>query len=102
MENRLIGSERHHRQSFRKKTGFLWKKLSGRKEFKVIIETGDDKPKMRLPEPVIIEVLPLEPDHIDLFLPATSKSGTEINAVVSIRDRYDNRVSYDGPVSIEA
>ena len=90
------------RISVGKTAGFIWKKLSGRKEFKIIIETGDDKPKMRLPEPVIIEILPLEPDYIDLFLPATSKPGTEIEAVVSIRDRYDNRVSYDGPLSIEA
>ena len=40
------------------KAGFPWKKLAQRKEFKVIIEPGEGEPKMRLPEPVVINILP--------------------------------------------
>ena len=81
--------------------GFQWKVLAGRKELKVIVAPGRGEPKMRLPEPVVIRILPLEPDHIDLFLPPSCEPGSPIRATVSIRDRHDNRVSYDGPVSVE-
>jgi len=83
------------------KTGFIWKKLVGRKEFKVIIEPVGDKAKMRLPEPVRIHMRPLEADHLDLFVAGTAKKGDGVKGIVSVRDKYDNRVSYSGPVTIK-
>lgn len=81
--------------------GFHWKKLSGRKEFKVIIEPGFEAPRQRLPEPVRIDIQPLKAERGDLFLPATVKPGDPVHATISIRDRFDNRVPFDGAGHIE-
>ena len=89
------------RLSIGRKGGFVWKLLASRKEFSVIVDEGFGEPKMRLPEPVVIEVMPLEPDHIDVFLPACFDKKRPLTATVSLRDRYDNRVNHNGPVTIE-
>jgi hypothetical protein len=83
-----------------KKNGFSWKKLSGKKEFKVIIDPSDGQPKMRLPEPVVIEIMPLNPDHLEIFLPMGSNNNSEVTASISLRDKWDNRVYNDEPLQI--
>ncbi len=80
--------------------GFAWKLLSGRKEFKVIIDPGNGDPRIRLPEPVVIRILPLEPERIEILLPPTHGYQESLRAQVSIRDRYDNRVPRDGVVEL--
>jgi len=80
--------------------GFVWKKLVGRKEFKLIVEPAGGGPKMRLPEPVRIYIEALEPDHIDVYIPGTANQGETVKGVVSVRDTYDNNVHYDGPVFV--
>ena len=82
-------------------SGFPWKKLAGRKEFKVIVEPAQDQPKMRLPEPVVIEILPLDPDHLDVFLPGACRPGDRVQATVTVRDEYDNRAPHDETVSLK-
>ena len=77
---------RHH--------GFRWKKLAGRKEFKVIIETTERN--MRLPEPVVINICPLSPDHIDMFIPGSGNISDDVLGVVAIRDKFDNKIDYNG------
>lgn len=72
--------------------GFRWKKLAGRKEFKVIIEEAAALPRRRLPEPVIVMILPLEPESLEVLLPPTFREGETLDGSVTIRDRYDNRV----------
>jgi hypothetical protein len=81
--------------------GFIWKKVVGRKEFKCIIEPADDKPKMRLPEPIRINMEALEADHLDLFIPGTCNEGEILNGIVSVRDKYDNRVLATGYIKIK-
>lgn len=83
-------------------SGFTWKLLSGRKEFKVIIDPGNREPRMRLPEPVVICILPLEPERIEVILPAAHGLQEPFRAHVSIRDHYDNRVPRDGAVELTA
>ena len=80
--------------------GFQWKKLAGRKEFKVIIETPERN--MRLPEPVVINIRPLSPDHIDVFIPGSGSLSDEVPGVVSIRDKFDNKVDYNGELYLTA
>jgi hypothetical protein len=80
--------------------GFVWKKLCGRKEFTVIIRSGKDEPDRRLPAPVKVEIKPLSADHLEIFLPGTIDSGEKVEAQVSVRDRYDNRVKINGFVSL--
>lgn len=85
-----------------KTAGFPWTPLAGRKEFKVIIDVGRGEPEMRLPEPVVVRVLPREASRIDVFLPATALSSNAIRATVTVRDRFDNRVPYNGRVCLRA
>ncbi len=84
------------------KTGFNWKKLAGKKEFKVIIDPGNSKPRMRLPEPVVIRVKPLEPERLEVLLPMGRKKGVNTRALFTLRDKWDNRVPVDAPVKLKA
>ena len=80
--------------------GFRWKKLAQKKKFNVIIEPGEGEPKMRLPEPVVIHILPLKPDYLDVFLPGSAANAEEVRAVICARDRYENRVPVNGTVRV--
>ena len=80
--------------------GFPWKKLAGRKEFKVLIEPGRGEPRMRLPGPVAITILPGKPEFIELFLPGSAARGERVKAVVFVRDRFENRVPLNGKIGI--
>jgi hypothetical protein len=82
--------------------GFTWKAVAGRKQFHVVVDQGHGEPRMRLPEPVTVHMEPLEPHHLDLFLPGSAAREAPVIARVSVRDRYDNRVSWDGPLCIRA
>jgi len=75
-----------------RESGFRWHKLTGRKAFSVTIDPGHGEPRRRLPEPVVVEILPLEPDRVELLLPPTFLEGEKLEVSVSIRDRYDNPV----------
>lgn len=80
--------------------GFTWKCLAGRKEFKVLVSPSPDSSTLRLPEPVRIDVDPLEPDHLEVLLSGSARKGERLRCVVSARDKYDNRIPVDGPVAI--
>ena len=82
--------------------GFTWTPLAGRKELKVIVDVGAGEPLTRLPEPVVVRVLPLAADHVDVFLPATARRGETLRAIVTVRDRFDNRVPWDGALDVHA
>jgi len=82
--------------------GFAWTPLAGSKELKVIVDLGHGEPQMRLPEPVVVRVLPLEPDHVDVFLPGAARRGETLRAAVTVRDRFDNRAPWDGAVDVHA
>jgi len=80
--------------------GFRWTPLAGRREWKVIIARHPDEPEARLPEPVIVDVLPLEPDRLDVLVPGTAARGQVISGCVSVRDRFDNRVPLSDTATI--
>jgi len=82
--------------------GFPWKKLAGRKEFKVIIDEGPDVPKKRLPEPVVIKILPLEPAALEILVNATRRPGEKIHGTMTYRDKYDNRVRLNSALELRA
>ena len=82
--------------------GFTWTPLAGRKEFKVIVDIGHGEPVQRLPEPVVIRVLPREVERLEVLLPATGRTGDPLTATVTARDRFDNRVPCTGPVEVTA
>ncbi|MHC4872734.1 MAG: hypothetical protein ACYTFY_12905 [Planctomycetota bacterium] len=71
---------------------FDWTPLSGRKEFKVTIKDEDNTPERRLPQPIVIEILPDKISRLECTLPCTFKNENEITAQVTARDKYDNRV----------
>ncbi len=75
--------------------GICWTKLAGRKEIKTLIDPGECEPLMRLPEPLVINVLPLQPERVEILLPGTAAPGAAVRAVCSLRDRYDNLVPED-------
>lgn len=90
------------RMTIGRTAGFVWTPLAGRREFKVIVDVGGGEPTMRLPEPVLVRVGSREADHIDAFLPPTAKRGETLRATVTVRDRFDNRVPYDGPIHLQS
>lgn len=79
---------------------FRWTPLAGRREFKVVFNFGSDRPEQRLPNPVVIEVLPDRADRLEATLPATHRPGEAIAVHVTARDRGDNRVPLTGDVSV--
>lgn len=81
---------------------FEWTPLAGRREFKVVFSYTDDRPEQRLPEPVIVNILPLEAERLELTLPSTYKPGDTLRCTVTARDRFDNRVPIDETVSVSA
>jgi mycothiol synthase len=81
------------RLSIGREGGFKWTPLAGRKEMKVIVDVGQGEPLMRLPEPVVIRVLPHQADHVDVFLPGTATPGESVRATVTVRDEFDNRAA---------
>lgn len=76
--------------------GFRWKRLTGRKEFKVIIDLGHGEPRMRLPEPVRVHIRPLAPQSLEVSLPGSFRPGEALRGSIRVRDEYDNRVPYTG------
>jgi len=97
---RELGKEAEVRLRIGHTAGFKWTPLAGRKEFKVVIDMGSGEPLMRLPEPVVIRVLPGEVDHLDVFVPGTARAGAGVRATVTSRDAFDNRVPVDGAVDL--
>jgi mycothiol synthase len=84
------------------KEGQTWKPVAGVREFKVAIYTAGDEPGRRLPEPVRLTIRPAAPDHLDVLLPSTAAPGAPLEAVVTLRDRWDNRCPLDRPVTLRA
>jgi mycothiol synthase len=80
--------------------GFRWTPLAGRKEFKVLVDVGGGEPLIRLPEPVVVRVLPRKRDHVDLSLPGTAGPGGTVRAHLTVRDEFDNRVPDDGVIDL--
>jgi mycothiol synthase len=80
--------------------GFRWTELAGKREFKVLLDTHPDEPQLRLPEPVVVCVLPLEPERLDVLLPGTPRADASFTAHVSVRDRFDNRVPLTGVAAV--
>lgn len=81
---------------------FPWTPLAGRREFKVVLNYGKDRPERRLPEPVAITVRPRALDRLEATLPCTHRGGGELPLRITARDGYDNRVPRTGTVEVEA
>ena len=81
--------------------GFTWTRLAGKREFKVTVQLHPAEPQMRLPEPVVVHILPLEPQSLDVLVDATPCGGAA-TATVTVRDEHDNRVELDGIVTLAA
>jgi hypothetical protein len=73
---------------------FRWTPLAGRREFKVVIEHGHDRPQQRLPEPIAIELQPGPLARLEATLPATHRAGETVRLWVTARDEHDNRVNW--------
>jgi hypothetical protein len=83
------------------KSLFYWTRLAGRKEIKVVIRESCDGIDKRLPEPIIFHVKPSRPTILEVTIPCTRyKNDSMIDATISLRDKFDNRVSVDTTVVI--
>ena len=82
------------------RAGFTWTPLAGERELKVVILTHSDEPQMRLPEPVVIDVLPLEAERLEVLIPCTPRQQDSVKATITVRDRFDNRVPTNGEGSV--
>jgi len=71
---------------------FRWTPLAGRREFKVTFTFPGQDVEQRLPEPVVVNVMPLEADRLEVIMPCTHKPDEKVEVRVSVRDRFDNRV----------
>ncbi len=82
--------------------GFRWKRLTGRKEFKVIIDLGHGEPRMRLPEPVRVRIRPTAPHSLEVSLPGSFQPGRALRGSIRVRDEYDNRVPFTGSATLRS
>ena len=71
---------------------FEWTPVAARREFKVVLSYGADRPEQRLPEPVVIDVIAGPLEEVEVTLPCTRPPGSPITAHVTTRDEFDNRV----------
>jgi mycothiol synthase len=83
-------------------SGFPWTPLAGRYEIKVIFDTGDNIPQRRLPEPLVIEVLPTQEDHLETTVSCTHGTTESLKVHTTLRDKFDNRVPLDGTVELSS
>jgi len=81
---------------------FEWTPLAGRREFKVVINRGDGRPEVRLPEPVVIDVMPARLCRLEALVPCTRRRWAAVVCQVTARDAYDNRILRTGSVTFEA
>jgi hypothetical protein len=80
---------------------FSWTRLAGRKEIKVVIREAGISEEKRLPQPLVVSVLPSSPAALEVTTPCTRlKEQKSIDAVVTLRDRFDNRVPANTTVVI--
>jgi mycothiol synthase len=79
---------------------FRWTPLANRKEFNVVINYGGNAPEQRLPEPLVVEVLPAPPSRLEATVPCTH-AGDGTAVLVTLRDAFDNRALIDGMVIID-
>ena len=79
---------------------FRWTPLAGRREFKVVIDQPDVKAQQRLPESVIVDLLPKPLARLEAILPCTHRAGEVLALHVTTRDEYDNRVPLTGMVRV--
>jgi mycothiol synthase len=81
---------------------FRWTLLAGRREFKVVVQVDTDGPQRRLPEPVVLALLPKQPERLDAVLPCTHRPGESLALQVTMRDGYDNRVGDTALLEVRA
>lgn len=79
---------------------FDWTPLAGTREYKVVLSPPETAPERRLPEPLTIEVLPLEPDRLEATLPGTFRPGEDLTVHITARDRHDNRAPLDTTIRL--
>jgi hypothetical protein len=78
-----------------------WTPLSGRREFKVVIDPGGIEPEQRLEAPLVINIQPRELSRLEAMVPCTRRKGEPLRLHVTTRDDRDNRVPVDGRVLVE-
>lgn len=81
---------------------FDWTPLAKRTEIKVVITLDPTKPEQRLPEPLVVETLALEPHRLEVTLPAThGPDAQSLRCTLTVRDPLDNRVPWTGTVTVK-
>ncbi len=76
-----------------------WTSIAGEKELKVVINYNNDQPEQRLPEPVIIEILPKSIAKLEIIIPC-NRTGDSVDVLVTARDEYDNRALVNKEVEV--
>ena len=66
-----------------------------------MIDGGPGVPQRRLPEPVVIDLLPGPLDHVEATLPATHRRGQALAVHITARDVHDNRVYTTRSVEVQ-
>jgi len=82
-------------------SNFSWTRIAGRKEIKICVKPQVLGPEYRLPEPLIITIEPGPAERIEAIIPGSRLPGQQIEAVITTRDTYDNRVPANASVEIE-
>jgi mycothiol synthase len=80
---------------------FRWTPLAGRREFKVVIDRCDGTPQQRLPEPIVLDILPGEICHLEATLQCTHSAAERLSLHITTRDQHDNRVPHTGIAQVQ-
>ena len=81
---------------------FPWTPLAGRRESKVVIDSGRQVAQQRLPEPVVVELMPDSLARLEASLPCTHRTGEPLSLRITARDQYDNRAAWTGQLEVDA
>jgi len=64
-------------------------------KIRVVFDFAPEEWQQRLPEPLVLRVLPLAPDRLDTVVSPTRLPHQPINCSVALRDAFDNRIPVD-------
>jgi len=80
--------------------GFRWTRLAGRQEIRVLVNPGRGEPVMRLPEPVVVRVLPGAAERVVVSLPGSAGMGETFAASLRLVDGFGNTARQDGTAAL--
>jgi len=79
-----------------------WNRVAGRREVKVAVSMAPGEADMRLPAPLIIDIMPGPLHHLEAIMPCTNDGEASLRTHITARDQFQNRIGLNGMVTMTA